>query len=47
MNVKEVAALSGVSVRTLQYYDEMGLLCPSRNPDNDYREYSEEDLGLL
>lgn len=47
MNVKEVAALSGVSVRTLQYYDEMGLLCPSRNPDNDYREYSEEDLELL
>lgn len=47
MNTREVAGLTGVSVRTLHHYDEIGLLCPDRNPDNGYREYSEKDLDLL
>ncbi|WP_099204641.1 MerR family transcriptional regulator [Scatolibacter rhodanostii] len=47
MNTKEVAAISGVSVRTLHHYDEIGLLCPQRNPQNDYREYREEDIDAL
>lgn len=47
MNSKEVANLTGVSIRTLHYYEELGLLHPQRSPGNDYREYSEEDLDLL
>ncbi len=45
--VQELAKLSGVSVRTLHYYDEMGLLNPKRKKWNNYRVYSEEDLLLL
>ncbi|MBE0601544.1 MAG: MerR family transcriptional regulator [Firmicutes bacterium] len=47
MNPNEVAALTGVSVRTLHHYDQIGLLRPARNPDNDYREYTHADLDLL
>ena len=47
MSPNEVAALAGVSVRTLHHYDRIGLLCPGRNADNGYREYAEKDLDLL
>ena len=47
MNPNEAAALTGVSVRTLHHYDRVGLLCPARNPDNGYRDYSDADLDLL
>lgn len=45
--VKEVADLSGVSVRTLHYYDEIGLLVPDTISESGYRLYSEEDLEKL
>ena len=44
--IKAVSSMSGVSVRTLRHYDEMGLLSPQRH-ENGYRYYSEEDLSLL
>lgn len=44
--VKEFAALSGVSVRTLHYYEEMGLLSPRRLP-NGYRAYDAQDAARL
>lgn len=44
--VKEFAALSGVSVRTLHYYEEMGLLAP-RRLSNGYRVYGAEDAARL
>lgn len=47
MNIKEVAEMTGISVRTLHHYDDIGLLCPSRNDQNGYRRYSKEDLDLL
>ena len=40
--VKEVAEMSGVSVRTLQYYDRIGLLCPGRS-ESGYRLYTDKD----
>lgn len=46
MRVKEVAKLANVSVRTLHYYDEIGLLCPDRSPAG-YRDYSEKNLERL
>ena len=45
-SVKEVAEMSGVSVRTLHYYDSIGLLCPAKN-DLGYRQYSRQDIDRL
>ena len=47
MNTREAAGITGISVRTLHHYDKIGLLCPDRDPDNGYRNYSDEDLDLL
>ncbi|WP_025784033.1 MerR family transcriptional regulator [Sporosarcina sp. D27] len=47
MKVKEVAALSGVSVRTLHHYDELGLLKPAETTEVGYRVYSDENLAEL
>src|SRR5438270_10093593 len=45
--VKQVAAMSGVSVRTLHFYDETGLLKPARHGANGYRFYEEPQLLML
>ena len=44
--IKKVSEISGVSVRTLHHYDEIGLLSPKKH-ENGYRYYSEEDLQTL
>jgi len=46
MRINEVVKITGVSARTLQYYDEIGLLIPQKL-DNGYRDYSEENLEKL
>ena len=45
--VSEVARLTGVTVRTLHHYDELGLLCPSERSEAGYRLYSYDDLARL
>lgn len=45
--VKQVAAMSGVSVRTLHFYDETGLLKPAYTGANGYRFYEEPQLLAL
>ena len=45
--ISQIAKLSGISVRTLQYYDEIGLLKPSSLSESGYRLYDEEALGKL
>ena len=45
--VKQVAEMSGVSVRTLHYYDETGLLKPAYHGANGYRFYEEPQLLTL
>src|ERR1041384_358604 len=45
--VKRVAAMSGVSVRTLHFYDETGLLKPAYIGTNGYRFYEEPQLLML
>jgi DNA-binding transcriptional MerR regulator len=47
MKIHEVAKLSGVTIRTLQYYDKIGLLTPSEVTEAGYRVYHEEDLDRL
>ena len=45
--VKQLAHLSGVSVRTLHHYDEIGLLKPAFTGENRYRYYGREELLRL
>ncbi|CYU79192.1 MerR family transcriptional regulator [Streptococcus suis] len=45
--VKEVSQLSGISVRTLHYYDEINLLTPSFIAKNGYRYYDNEAFEKL
>ena len=41
MTVKQMSSLTGVSVRTLQFYDEIGLLKPAQVTEAGYRMYDE------
>ncbi len=45
--ISQVADLTGISIRTLQYYDEIGLLKPSELTSSGYRMYSDEVLQKL
>jgi MerR family transcriptional regulator, thiopeptide resistance regulator len=45
--VKKLADLAGVSVRTLHYYDEIGLLKPKSHSASGYRQYGEEAVVRL
>ncbi|MHB1404229.1 MAG: MerR family transcriptional regulator [Desulfitobacteriaceae bacterium] len=45
--VNQVAQLAGVTIRTLRYYDKIGLLIPSARTEAGYRIYSEGDLERL
>ena len=45
--VKQLAKLSGISIRTLRFYDAIGLLKPAYYGDNHYRYYEEEQVMLL
>lgn len=47
MNIKQAQQLSGVSADNIRFYEKQGLLRPGRNPENDYREYTEEDIRTL
>jgi DNA-binding transcriptional MerR regulator len=45
--VKQLSRMAGITPRTLHYYDEIGLLKPSRVGENSYRYYGEEALIRL
>ena len=45
--IKELAELTGLTTRTLRYYDEIDLLKPSKVGENSYRFYSSEELERL
>lgn len=47
MTVNEVSKLTGVSIRTLQYYDSIGLLSPSEYTEAGYRLYDDAALEKL
>ena len=47
MKINEVEALSGIPKKNIRFYEEQGLLCPRRNPENGYRDYGDEDVELL
>ena len=47
LSVSQMAKLTGVSIRTLHYYDHIGLLCPETAADSGYRWYGAEDVEKM
>ena len=47
LTVGELAQQTGLTIRTLRYYDEIGLLKPSLHTEAGYRVYTTTDLGRL
>lgn len=47
MNAKQTEAATGIARRNLRFYEDQGLIHPRRNPGNDYRDYSEQDIRDL
>lgn len=47
MTIKEISDIAGISVRTLHYYDEIGLLKPTEKSDAGYRLYDDKALEQL
>src|ERR1700730_18418323 len=45
--VNKLAQMSEVSIRTLRFYDQIGLLKPAYHGSNGYRYYEEEQLLML
>lgn len=47
MRVKDVERLTGLSTKAIRLYEEKGLISVERNPVNDYRDYSMENVRQL
>jgi DNA-binding transcriptional MerR regulator len=47
LRIHEAAAEVGLTVRSVRYYEEVGLLKPARRSEGDYRLYDESDLERL
>ena len=47
MTVKEISELTGISARTLHYYDEIGLFTPTQKSEAGYRLYDDKALETL
>ncbi len=45
--IEQVAQRTGMTKRTLRYYEEMGLLPPMGRTEGNYRRYSDEEILLL
>ena len=46
-SIDQVAAQTGLTKRTLRYYEEMGLLPPTDRTEGNYRRYSDEDIHRI
>ncbi len=47
MNISEAARRSGLSAKTIRYYEDIGLIAPARRGDNGYRQYEGSSLEQL
>ena len=45
MKISELATRSGISAHTLRYYEKLGLITPKHRSENNYRDYSQDDLA--
>ena len=47
MKINQVEELVGITKKNIRFYEAQGLLCPERNPENGYREYTARDVEQL
>ena len=47
MNIGKAADLSGLTVKTVRYYSDIGIIKPHINHNTGYRDFSESDLAKL
>lgn len=47
MKINEVEQTIGITKKNIRFYEQQGLLSPSRNLSNGYRDYSQEDILVL
>jgi len=47
MNIGQAAKQTGLTTKTIRYYEQIALLKPAKRSDNGYREYREQDLDTL
>ena len=47
MNIGQAAKISGLTVKTVRYYDNIGLVKAYQNSENQYRVYSKDDIATL
>ena len=47
MKISELASIAQVSVKTIRYYEQIGLLSPPIRTSNGYRHYQEKDIETL
>ena len=47
MKINQVEQAVGITRKNIRFYEEQGLLHPSRNPVNGYRDYTDSDVSLL
>jgi Cu(I)-responsive transcriptional regulator len=47
MNIAEAAERSGLSAKTIRYYENAGLIPPAKRQSNGYRDYREMDVHLM
>ena len=47
LKINEVEALVGITKKNIRFYEEKGLLSPSRNSENGYRDYGEAEVAVL
>ena len=47
MKIGDAASRTGLSSKTIRYYEEIGLLTPAKREGNGYRDYNERDLDTL
>lgn len=47
MKIQELAQKTGVSAKTIRYYEEIGILPAPARAENNYREYGEQDVNRL
>ncbi len=47
MRIQELSRQTGVPVKTIRYYEEIGLIPPPARGENNYRQYDEQDVERL
>ncbi len=47
MKIGNAAKLSGLTVKTVRYYANSGIICPQKNLNTGYRDFSEDDVAKL